>query len=233
MRRPSLPQNKIDLALTAAILSRDAYPLKRAYDSPLNRAHFICDTKTDTQCYVVLIKNVLHIVFRGTEKKLKDVITDLMVVKTEVPFDASKKLRAFKGFLRAFKSVRDEIYPLVKLYVATTENIKLSVTGHSMGGALSRWCALDLSYNDSELSETGLNIEHYDFGACPIGNRALADSFNKYVKKSYIVRNGFDPIPLLPLSGKHHERHIRLKPLTGHDIDNYIINLEQLNKTQK
>lgn len=85
---------------------------------------------------------------------------------------------------------------------------RLAVTGHSMGGALSALCALDLKF---KLNFT--DVRSWSFGSPRVGNLAWQELFNDHVVESWRFTHNRDVVPSLPpsLIGFHHlAREVRL-----------------------
>lgn len=67
------------------------------------------------------------------------------------------------------------------------------ITGHSMGGAMASFCALDLSVNFGFK-----NIEVFTFGQPRVGNFAFSVYYNEYVPLTIRVTHAHDLVPHLP-----------------------------------
>uniref|UniRef100_A0A0E0NV07 Fungal lipase-type domain-containing protein n=1 Tax=Oryza rufipogon TaxID=4529 RepID=A0A0E0NV07_ORYRU len=72
-------------------------------------------------------------------------------------------------------------------------DISIIVTGHSMGGALASFCALDLA-----ITHGGNNVYLMTFGQPRVGNAAFASYFAKYVPNTIRVTHEHDIVPHLP-----------------------------------
>jgi len=199
-------------SLKCARLSKAAYN-KNGY--LINKKYLIEDKKTDTQCYVFVKNYITYIVFRGTEKKLRDILTDLFAFKKEIPFKNTKGIRVHRGFLSAYMSVRNKILDKV----LELENSHITVTGHSLGGALATLCAVDLQKNSFGI------IQINTFGSPKVGNKRFSNSFDNRIPPYNRYINRFDMVSIVPFSCRHCGKKIKLKGKTGHDIDNYIYNL--------
>lgn len=152
--------------------------------------------------------NQLFIVFRGTECKIKDWLTDLNGFQTVVPYNNdSSPIRVHKGFIEAYKSVRTNIHE----YLNYNKNKICNVicAGHSLGGALATLCAVDINYNYNDIP-----IEVYTAGSPMIGNKAFVESYNKRLFNSTRAYLYSDIVPKCPpswlqvISGKYeHVNH--------------------------
>lgn len=139
---------------------------------------------TDTRVLVRPTEKGLIIAFGGTDSS-QNVKTDVRVTDTNPDFleSVSKKLRVHTGFSRAYLSVRDTIFDATE-----QADHKLTVTGHSLGGALATLAALDLSLR-------GYTVSCYTYGAPQVGDQLFVEAFNSKVFQSVRVVNGLDPVP--------------------------------------
>lgn len=217
--------------------------------------HFIDRPTTDTQCALLPVasENRLYVVFRGSDKKLdwqlnldmkqevvefrQEVIQDKIVEQREqiYPYsgESSSGAKMHRGFITAYMSVRDEIHDYIKNQTAPA----VTITGHSLGGALAALCAVDLQYNFADK----VAIEVFTFGAPKAGNKGFRDSYNRRVPESYRFVHGMDIVAALPRSWqgyRHTDREDRLgkrfslrflsQRFEDHKITNYISNLKAL-----
>uniref|UniRef100_A0A0D9VTZ2 Fungal lipase-type domain-containing protein n=1 Tax=Leersia perrieri TaxID=77586 RepID=A0A0D9VTZ2_9ORYZ len=72
-------------------------------------------------------------------------------------------------------------------------DFSIIVTGHSMGGAIASFCALDLA-----ITHGGNNVYLMTFGQPRVGNAAFAAYFAKYVPNTVRVTHERDIVPHLP-----------------------------------
>ena len=77
---------------------------------------------------------------------------------------------------------------IIKSYLSNKPQVIIS--GHSLGGAISQVCALDLAY---------YNPIHYSFAAPMVFNQQGYSVFTKLVKYSYRIANISDLVVLSPL----------------------------------
>lgn len=167
-----------DLMLARA--SQAAYEGKDAVQKRLNaeRVFEIWDVRTDTQAYIAYVKKEVVVVFRGTEGKLDDIITDLKAWKT-----CRGRYRLHQGFVTAYMSIHREVAKLLKHCV----DKQVYVTGHSLGGALAQICVL---FNPQP--KTKLVV----FGSPKIGDRTVANAVSAVGGSFYV--NHADIVPRLP-----------------------------------
>ncbi|OLP16648.1 lipase [Leptolyngbya sp. 'hensonii'] len=170
----------------------------------------ISQASTDTQCAILPRGTDLILVFRGSESSVDwktDFDTrqdraefDKQVIRQEIasqrdkvyPYAGSSSSGALmhRGFVNAYFSVREQIHESINRH----EVSQVTVTGHSLGGALAILCAVDIQYNFSEK----VTVEVYTFGAPKVGNDGFRDSFNRRVPSSYHFIYGMDIVPELP-----------------------------------
>lgn len=244
-------------ALTCACLSQDIY-------KEFTDIQFRCDVegdpllidepKTDTQCGLLQERgsSSAYIIFRGSSADLdwdnnlnfkqiqfefQKEIQEQVVEKREqvYPYAGKSKSGAemHQGFVGAYLSVRDRIHD----YVNTAPISAVTVTGHSLGGALATLCAVDIQYNFG----SKVQVDAYTFGAPRAGNSGFRDSYNERVPNSFRFVNGMDIVPALPRywqSYRHVEKEIRLgqrfslqfitQRFRDHDMNRYIEELKKL-----
>jgi triacylglycerol lipase len=145
------------------------------------------DTKK-IQCFVANNKKVAFVVFRGTEVKSFNSISDLLIdIKFNLE-DFNNSGKVHSGFKDAFESIWDTEDGL-KQYINTLKkkhkNISTWFTGHSLGGAVA------VLATSAYKSKTPL----YTFGCPKVGD---ADFCDKFTYIHYRLVNGNDIIPQLP-----------------------------------
>ncbi|MGP1386014.1 MAG: lipase family protein [Thainema sp.] len=222
-------------------------------DAPL----LIAESSTDTQLAILTVGTDSTIVFRGSESSadwetnlgtdLGQTTFDENVIQEEIVAEDAQELvypyeeksssgaKMHKGFIRAYFSVRDRIHD----YIRNQELTRITITGHSLGGALATLCAVDIQYN---FSDTISQIEAYTYGAPKVGNDGFRDSFNRRVPDSYRFVNGMDLVPALPRwwqgNYRHVDEEVRIGPrfswnfvsarFKDHEIAEYIEELTDL-----
>lgn len=96
-----------------------------------------------------------------------------------------------KGFYGAYVN---QCQGIINTWISsiTPSDYTLFVTGHSLGGALSTLCAVDLA-------KIGFGkISHYSFASPRVGNMSFVSDFNSVVDFTSRVNNTEDVIPQLP-----------------------------------
>ncbi len=152
---------------------------------------------TDTQgIFGIAYDDTLVIGFRGTEEtNMTDWITDLKFFQSDYPFADKSGVQVHSGFLESYSSVRDAVLQQVK----SSDLKKVMCTGHSLGGPLANFAALDVSLNFS-----GKDVTCYTFGSPKPGNDNFAKLYKKQVPDTYRVVNGADKVPVLPPGSYEH-----------------------------
>lgn len=145
----------------------------------------------ETQGFVVSDHEKVIVAFRGTEKKLKDWLTDARFIKQDSPTGG----RIHSGFSDALELVYARIVGHLFGEKILTESKQLWVTGHSLGAALATLFSARL-YFERKIRPTGI----FTFGSPRVGNPSFAAWFNEQMKPAFSCRfdNNSDPVPLLP-----------------------------------
>jgi predicted lipase len=240
-------------AIKCAIFSQQVYQnfSTVAFDGVVDKPDLISQASTDTQCAILSEGSGIIIVFRGSESSF-DWETDFdtqperaefddKVIRSKIvadqekvyPYAGESRSGALmhRGFVRAYFSVRDQIHD----YVRTHDISNVTVTGHSLGGALATLCAVDIQYNFSDK----VSIEAYTFGSPKVGNDGFRESYNQRVPNSYRFVQGMDIVPELPRwwqGYRHVDTELRIGPrfsfnflsarFKDHAIDRYIKELK-------
>uniref|UniRef100_A0A453HWN1 Fungal lipase-type domain-containing protein n=1 Tax=Aegilops tauschii subsp. strangulata TaxID=200361 RepID=A0A453HWN1_AEGTS len=99
------------------------------------------------------------------------------------------------GFYSAYynTTLRHEILKSVQWAWKTYGRLPINVVGHSMGGALASFCALDLS-----VKWGSHKVQLITFGQPRVGNPAFAEYFNEQVPRTIRVTHENDIVPHLP-----------------------------------
>lgn len=158
-------------------------------------AVFIENKDTDTQCFTLRAENSVIIAFRGTQQP-KDWLTDLNGVHVDYgmvpPYgNLDSEIRVHRGFIKAYKSVRDAIHEQVLKDLSHISTIY--VCGHSLGGALATLCAVDMQYTNPDKT-----IFCFPSGNPKVGNKAFVQSYNRRVPDTTRTYTRKDLVPHLP-----------------------------------
>lgn len=215
----------------------------------------ISESKTDTQCAILTEGTAATIVFRGSESSAdwetdfntpleraqfdQNVIRELIAAPQEKTYPyagpSSSGALMHRGFVAAYFAVREQIHDYIKNHPVSS----VVVTGHSLGGALAKLCAVDIQYNFSKQ----VSIEAFTYGAPKVGNDGFRDSYNERVPNSYRVVHGMDIVPEIPRwwqgyravdkefrIGQRFSINFVSQRFKDHAIDRYIEVLRQLAK---
>lgn len=230
------------IALSCAHLSKEVYEKfsEIIFDSMPGAEVTLIESddggKTDTQAALLKQSSAkaLYIVFRGTEKST-DWINNFQMRKQIYPYgdESTTDVRFHQGFMDAYFAIRKPLLEAIKQY----PDYSLTITGHSLGGAIATIAALDLQYNITQ--HTGQAIALYTFGAPRVGNPALINSFRQRVPRSYrfvygwdiVTRTprqwqGYDHVPELQRLGALWSWKVVSRRIKDHEIVNYIEALE-------
>ncbi|KAI7878525.1 lipase [Lichtheimia hyalospora FSU 10163] len=122
---------------------------------------------TDTNVLVAVgsKEKTIYVVFRGTSS-IRNAITDIVFAPVDYPPVNGAKVH--KGFLDSYNEVQKDLVKEVEAQVAQYPDYKLTVTGHSLGGATAVLCALDLK-------DRGHDVSLYTQGQPRVGTPAFAN----------------------------------------------------------
>jgi len=130
--------------------------------------------------------------------------------------------RVHKGFWNAYNGagIRDFVHRVVRSELKKAPG-KVVVTGHSLGGAMSTFCALDLAVHtlpraneyykkmraglaadkDKTSSEKACCIALYNYGSPKVGNSWFQADFNRWVPDAFRIKVEGDIVTNLPAYG--------------------------------
>ncbi|KAL9279907.1 putative triacylglycerol lipase [Arabidopsis thaliana] len=159
----------------------------------------IVDVEHCLQAYVGVAKdlNAIIIAFRGTqEHSIQNWVSDLFWKQLDLNYPDMPDAMVHHGFYSAYHNttVRPAVLDAVKRAKESYgANLNIMVTGHSMGGAMASFCALDLVVNEGEE-----NVQVMTFGQPRVGNAAFASYFNLLVPNTFRIIHDRDIVPHLP-----------------------------------
>ncbi|KAB8116024.1 hypothetical protein EE612_056949 [Oryza sativa] len=158
----------------------------------------IVDVENCLQAFVGIAPDPQSIIiaFRGTqEHSVSNWIEDLFWKQLDVGYPGMPDAMVHHGFYTAYynTTVRHEILESVRWARKTYGRLPINVVGHSMGGALASFCALDLSvkYGSQE-------VQLMTFGQPRVGNPSFAAYFSDQVPRTIRVTHQNDIVPHLP-----------------------------------
>jgi len=144
--------------------------------------------------------NTIYLVFTGTDPlALQDWFDDLNFFPVSFPGCPSQDCWVDGGFYHTYLALREQVLAALAVYRQEHPTAVLHLTGHSLGGALAVFAALELIHT------LGLRVEMlYTFGQPRIGNVA----FQKFLQASleasscahFRITHHRDPVPHLPPS---------------------------------
>ncbi|CAN1259151.1 Phospholipase A1-Ibeta2, chloroplastic [Linum perenne] len=162
----------------------------------------VCDDKREIQR---MGRRDIVIALRGTSTCLEwaENMRAQLVSITEKPKSAQNKPKVECGFLSLYKtkgahvpslaqSIIDEVKRLKQQY--KDETLSITVTGHSLGAALSLLVADDLSSCSPDMPPVAV----FSFGGPRVGNRAFGRRLNKKNVKVLRIVNNQDVITKVP-----------------------------------
>lgn len=156
-----------------------------------------------TYGYIGTKQNQILISFRGSES-VENWISDFKF--NLVPYlGAPAGVKVHDGFYAAYQTVQETVRSTVRALLKQNPSFTVSVTGHSLGGALSIFCTMDLVAQRIVPSN---RISVINFGQPRVGNQAFANYFNSQNVPVARVTNQRDVVPHVPMKflGYYHER---------------------------
>lgn len=137
--------------------------------------------------------NTIFTAFRGSVD-IQNWIDNIKISHI-TPYDNSS-IAVEKGFYTDYNIVKSDIYINLKELTKKYNMNKLLITGHSLGGALSTLMTYDINLLFPEYSVLYL----VNLGSPRVGNKAFAESFNKYAVSItyYRITHYFDIVPHVP-----------------------------------
>ncbi|URD75823.1 lipase precursor [Musa troglodytarum] len=156
----------------------------------------VVDVRNCLQAFVGIAHdlNSIIIAFRGTTET-RNWIADLFWKQLDFSYPGAEDAMVHHGFYSAYHntSLRHGILSAFQRTRELYGTLHIIVTGHSLGGALASFCALDLTVNHRvEL------VRLMTFGQPRIGNAAFASYFSKFVPDAVRVTHENDIVPHLP-----------------------------------
>ncbi|XP_048234939.1 lipase [Ricinus communis] len=158
----------------------------------------IVDIEHCLQAFVGVAKNLNAVViaFRGTqEHSIQNWVEDLFWKQLDLNYPGMPDAMVHHGFYSAYHNttLRPGILNAVKRAKDYYGDLDIMVTGHSMGGAMAAFCALDLTVNHEPK-----NVMVMTFGQPRIGNAAFSFYYRQHVPNTIRVTHEHDIVPHLP-----------------------------------
>jgi triacylglycerol lipase len=244
MPPPSPPGYDNDLALRLAAACDLAYTLVAAPETAAPDGYQVTATfsvnllgRTEVFGYLMTSGQNSVLAFRGTDS-FADFVADGTYTQVAFPYVEGAGV-THAGFTDVYASCRDAVLTALR---AAPADRPLFITGHSLGGALATFAALDAVANSPFTAPIV-----YTFASPRVGDPAFADAYDARVgisvRSSWRVLNTYDIVPLLPperiFDGLHRRycyyRHVdEWLPITflkggvqaNHALANYIAALQ-------
>ncbi|RCI11555.1 hypothetical protein L249_7569 [Ophiocordyceps polyrhachis-furcata BCC 54312] len=167
---------------------------------------YIDDKPTGTQGFIAKDEaaNEAIVAFRGSDDLL-DAITDLDFFFTPLRtlgVQECPNCLVHRGFLRSWNSVANETVNTVKELLDSNPDMKITITGQSLGGALA-------SLATTTFRGLGFDVKTYTYGQPRTGNQQYADFVDDLTSRDTMFRvtHTNDGVPQAPprfLGFRHH-----------------------------
>ncbi len=185
-----------DVAMAAYHGEAEAVRRLKAMGHDVVDAKLIDVLSTDTQALVLRYDERIVVAYRGTEGKLRDILTDANVNQQE--FDKLYGAEVHHGFdtasTSAWPKVKETVWSLAQGHPKSTVHF----CGHSLGGALAHIAAL--RYVDDTKGANMLGSVA-TFGQPRVGNRAFAEMSDALLAGRYTrAVNNRDIVPRVPFT---------------------------------
>lgn len=141
-------------------------------------------------------QNVVYIVFTGTDPlAVQNYFDDLDFIPVEFP--GCEGCWVHRGFYHTYLGLRDQVLDTLAVFSHDHPSAKLHITGHSLGGAMAVFAALELIHS------LGLRVQTlYTFGQPRVGNAAFQTFLHEALSLSscahFRITQHRDPIVHLP-----------------------------------
>ncbi|XP_047313073.1 lipase-like [Impatiens glandulifera] len=158
----------------------------------------IIDVEHCLQAYVGFANNLnsFVIAFRGTQgNSIQNWVADLYYKRLDLHYPDMPGAMVHRGFYSSYHNttMQPAVLNAIKRAKKVYGNVSIIVTGHSLGGALASFCAMDL-----KIRGEAKNIQAITFGLPRIGNAKFASYYGRLIPQTIRVANGHDIVPHLP-----------------------------------
>jgi len=202
--------NATDTTQTSLWLSSAAYCAKESYLSRTYKGpstgfvgtYVIYDSKSDTTGYIGYMpsEKKIYVVFRGSSST-KNWISDLDALKETYSSYPECNCQVHKGFYDAEQRVISNVIAEVKRLQSSLSGYSVTVTGHSLGAALSHLAVMDIT-------KAGITANVINFGMPRVGTpQYSAFAASKVTSTKRYVHNK-DQVPHLPFEEKMTFKHV-------------------------
>ncbi|CAM6117488.1 unnamed protein product [Calypogeia fissa] len=163
-----------------------------------NIVELVIDEPHRLQAYVGIAEDLKSVVvaFRGTqENSYQNWAEDLYFKQLDLNYPGIEDALVHKGFYQAYHNttLRDLVIKAIMRILKHRKDLSVIVTGHSMGGALATFCALDLTVNYAVD-----DLKVITFGQPRIGNAIFAAAYGVLVPDTVRMTHAHDIVPHLP-----------------------------------
>jgi len=156
-------------------------------------AVFESDGVYGTYGYVGVTSQEILVAFRGSAS-IQNWIHDFEFFKGHFP-GAPAGAEVHHGFYTAYTAVQTIVRTTVTRLVKENPHLPLTVTGHSLGAALSVLCSIDIAVQNIIPGE---KITVINLGLPRVGNKIFADFWDKTIGYHRRMVNQRDIVPHLP-----------------------------------
>lgn len=174
--------------LSAAAYKSDALARADAEALGYSFVKHIHDPHTGADAMIFASQSEIVVAFRGTQKNYADIMTDLKFDRVDLLINETRKMiEVHRGFRDQWVSIRDQIRDnLIKVCGADQT---LSVTGHSLGGALAVLAAVEWGIVDTLVT----------FGAPRVSTQRCIQNASRGTAQHRRYVYGADIVPVVPL----------------------------------
>eukprot|EP00192_Tetraselmis_astigmatica_P012282 CAMPEP_0117671388 /NCGR_PEP_ID=MMETSP0804-20121206/13305_1 /TAXON_ID=1074897 /ORGANISM="Tetraselmis astigmatica, Strain CCMP880" /LENGTH=384 /DNA_ID=CAMNT_0005479841 /DNA_START=170 /DNA_END=1324 /DNA_ORIENTATION=+ len=162
------------------------------------------------------------VVFRGTDKhSLSNWLADLMGWQTDfdVPWCVLEDCRVHRGFFNAYNTstLRTFASGSVLALLNKYGEVPVTITGHSLGGALASLCAVEMKTGNLLGGKVPVQVHLNTLGCPRVGNLNFTRFAAQVLDSSIRVTHSNDIVPSLPLQSmgfQHLSREVWLADIT-------------------
>ncbi|KAI8320372.1 alpha/beta-hydrolase [Martensiomyces pterosporus] len=152
------------------------------------------------------LTQIIVVSFRGT-RDTDDWVQDSEFALDSWPAQIPDSM-VHHGFLTSYQAVSSKVVQRVKKLAKEYPDYKIVFTGHSLGGAVTVLCAVDVLFQEPDLKR---RIHIYTYGMPRIGNDAWADGVDSLGLSIYRIVYENDIVPHIPfqwLGYKHFAQEV-------------------------
>ena len=146
------------------------------------------------------VESTLYVVFRGTEAdaNYKDLYTDAKAFPKV--YDTIPGARCHAGFVEVWGAIKSRCIETVAKAIDKLDIKRVTVTGHSSGGAIATMCAYCLAteipklqnQSPNGLSAAGVSLSVFTFGQAVVGNSEYREAYDAAVPVHWLHQNDKD-----------------------------------------